>query len=306
MGVHSAKDFFRVVSLLEQLTGSKPSFSIEVLAQHSQEIRCAGNSVLIPDASINCITRYDLVIIPPMEGPALTARQWRSKVLIDWLAAQLTHDTPVLAMTTSAGLLAATGLMADTLMCTHWAYVKHLSREFPDCTFTTHSTFLHINTIYTTSTLNGCFDALLDYISTIKGDHFTQLCATHLLVSDPLKLTPVLPGSRNHTDEAIMRIQDALETHFSANMPITSLAGTFGFSERNLKRRFKEATGLSINQYQQHVRLDKAKKLLMVGNFSVKQAAFEVGYENVSFFIRLFKREVGVTPSEWRKGQVTK
>lgn len=73
-----------------------------------------------------------------------------------------------------------------------------------------------------------------------------------------------------------------------------------GLSERTLKRRFLNATQLSPNVYLQKVRIDKAKKLLIATTLSVKEVAYEVGYENVSFFVRLFKSEVGHTPARWR------
>ncbi|BFM09220.1 hypothetical protein GCM10025791_39740 [Halioxenophilus aromaticivorans] len=89
-------------------------------------------------------------------------------------------------------------------------------------------------------------------------------------------------------------------------MPITiqALAQSFNFSDRNLKRRFQAATGISINQYIQKARVDKAKKLLISREMDVKAIAYEVGYENVSFFIRLFKRSTGVTPTKWRNGEL--
>ncbi|EPU1586409.1 helix-turn-helix domain-containing protein [Pseudomonas aeruginosa] len=72
-------------------------------------------------------------------------------------------------------------------------------------------------------------------------------------------------------------------------------------AERTLKRRFQQATRLSPNLYVQKVRIDKAKKLLLASSMSVKAIAYEVGYENVSFFVRLFKTHVGQTPAAWRK-----
>jgi transcriptional regulator GlxA family with amidase domain len=124
-------------------------------------------------------------------------------------------------------------------------------------------------------------------------------------VSAPGRLQPLLPGHRNPEDEAVLRVQEWIEAHHAEPLPIGDLARRFGFSERNLKRRFQAATQLSPNQYQQRVRIDKAKKLLIATRLSVKQIAYEVGYENASFFVRLFRRELGRTPAQWRReGQV--
>jgi AraC-like DNA-binding protein len=82
---------------------------------------------------------------------------------------------------------------------------------------------------------------------------------------------------------------------------IADLAQQFSFSERNLKRRFQLATQISPNQYLQQVRVDKAKKLLLTTDMKIQQIAYEVGYENVSFFIRIFKKVTACTPTQWVK-----
>jgi AraC-like DNA-binding protein len=82
---------------------------------------------------------------------------------------------------------------------------------------------------------------------------------------------------------------------------IADLAQQFNFSERNLKRCFQLATQISLNQYLQQVRVDKAKKLLLTTDMKIQQIAYEVGYENVSFFIRIFKKVTACTPTQWVK-----
>ena len=92
-----------------------------------------------------------------------------------------------------------------------------------------------------------------------------------------------------------------MDANCSTENRIVDLARQFNFSERNLKRRFQVATQISPNQYLQQVRVDKAKKLLLTADMSVQQIAYEVGYENVSFFIRVFKKIAGCTPTQWIK-----
>lgn len=118
----------------------------------------------------------------------------------------------------------------------------------------------------------------------------------------PERLSPILPGHRNHRDPVVLKVQDWIENHHRQAISIASLAREAGLSERTLKRRFQLATHLPPNLYVQKVRVDKAKKLLLSSGLPVKAIAYEVGYENVSFFIRLFKTQVGQTPAQWRDG----
>lgn len=66
-------------------------------------------------------------------------------------------------------------------------------------------------------------------------------------------------------------------------------------------RSFKKVTGRSFKDYLNSVRLSQAERLLASSEKSVMDIALECGYNNVSYFIMLFKRHKGVTPLEYRK-----
>ena len=71
--------------------------------------------------------------------------------------------------------------------------------------------------------------------------------------------------------------------------------------ERTLKRRFKAATGASLIERLQDLRIEQAKRLLEAGAIPVDEISFSVGYEDASFFRRLFKRRTSLTPSQYRR-----
>ncbi len=68
-----------------------------------------------------------------------------------------------------------------------------------------------------------------------------------------------------------------------------------------LKRRFKTATGSTLIEYLQNLRVEEAKRLLESGTVPVDEISFEAGYEDPSFFRRLFKRRTGLSPSQYRR-----
>ena len=63
---------------------------------------------------------------------------------------------------------------------------------------------------------------------------------------------------------------------------------------------FVAATGLTPLDYVQALRLEEAKQMLETGDQAVEAIANEVGYEDASFFGRLFRRKVGLTPAQYR------
>jgi AraC-like DNA-binding protein len=70
----------------------------------------------------------------------------------------------------------------------------------------------------------------------------------------------------------------------------------------HLSRKFKEETKMTITAYQQMLRIKKAKHLLKTENLSIEEIAWVIGYDDPSYFARVFKKETGSTPSQYRDG----
>ncbi|WP_254074299.1 GlxA family transcriptional regulator [Pseudomonas aeruginosa] len=291
-------DFFRIVSLLEAHIGLEPSFRVRILAS-AREVMVASGHSLRADAILEIDADCDLLVIPAIEGARL-AGFVPDAASLAWIAQRIDAGARVLALTTGAAWLAASRRADGLLLASHWAYVRQLARRYPQCRFIGQRSYLQADGLYTTGSLGGCFDALLEIIARERGDRFSQLCATHLLVADAQRLSPILPGRRNHRDESILALQDWIEANHAEPLGLERMAAQAGLALRTLKRRFGAATGLSPIRYLQQVRVDRAKKLLLATPLSIREIAYEVGYENVSFFVRLFRKEAGDTPSHWR------
>jgi len=301
MSVFSSKDFFRVVELLEEHTNNNNDYTVKLASFNGKPIKSASGSMIYPDCGIDKIKNSDLVIIPPIEGNKLKKAIIGFSELVNWIKGQIRLKVPTIALTTGVVFLAETGLMSGKLLATHWAFQKYLQKQYPKFRFTTSNSYIQSDAIYTTSSLNANMDVLLSILTNDKGDHFAQLCATHLLLAPVELINPVLPNHRNHEDRSIHKVQEWIEANYKKQISNDALAIEFGFSERNLKRRFKLATGISLKQYLQKVRVDKAKKLLISTKQTIDEIAYAVGYENSNFFIKLFKKHQNKTPSQWRK-----
>lgn len=91
-----------------------------------------------------------------------------------------------------------------------------------------------------------------------------------------------------------------MESNFSSDFLLEEVAEKVGLSLRSFRRRFKEATGEPPMQYLQRIRLETAKQPLVSSTLGVDQIAYRVGFEDASYFSRLFKQKLNVTPSEYR------
>ncbi|MBN3962353.1 AraC family transcriptional regulator [Nostoc sp. NMS8] len=82
---------------------------------------------------------------------------------------------------------------------------------------------------------------------------------------------------------------------------LLDLASQIGLNDFKLKRGFREVFGTTVLGYVQSLRLEQAKQLLIETNSTIVEIASQVGYESISHFGYLFKRQFGITPREYRK-----
>jgi transcriptional regulator GlxA family with amidase domain len=99
----------------------------------------------------------------------------------------------------------------------------------------------------------------------------------------------------------VRRAENWLSEHYREEGAIAMLVRDSGVAERTLKRRFRNATGSSLIEYLQNLRVEAAKRLLEQTRLAIDEISVEVGYEDASFFRRLFKRTTGLAPSEYRR-----
>jgi len=103
----------------------------------------------------------------------------------------------------------------------------------------------------------------------------------------------------NKTRLAIEEVAAFLDTHFAEPISLETVARRFYVSKEHLSRTFKQTTGENVSDYIVRRRVEKAKALLADG-VAIKHAARAVGYPELAYFHRIFKKETGVTPGEFR------
>jgi len=107
--------------------------------------------------------------------------------------------------------------------------------------------------------------------------------------------SPSLPGHK------LRQITDWMAEHVAEEFNLDRLAARAGLSKFYFNRLFKSAIGVSPSHYHINLRMDEAKRLLRETKKSVVEVALDVGYANPSHFAQLFRRETGLTPSDYRQ-----
>ncbi len=99
----------------------------------------------------------------------------------------------------------------------------------------------------------------------------------------------------------IEKCREYIDSHYMEDISLEKLARLFYFSPSYFSSFFKNYTGTNVSDFILQVRLQKAKQLLIQTDTRVYDIAAQIGYRDAGYFIRLFKRELGATPEEFRK-----
>ena len=110
-----------------------------------------------------------------------------------------------------------------------------------------------------------------------------------------------VPHHFKQPDELVKNAVQWMQENLAQEFQLDTLASQLAVSPRTFIRRFNQATGKPPKQYFQKLRIDEAKRLLESTALSVDDITEKVGYVDVSSFRRLFKREVALSPTEYRK-----
>lgn len=89
--------------------------------------------------------------------------------------------------------------------------------------------------------------------------------------------------------------------NYQQNLKLENIASLFGYNSSYLGKIFSKKLGVNFNAYVDQVRINEAKKLLADNRFKVYEVAGQVGYSNVDYFHKKFKKLVGTSPAEYRK-----
>ncbi|MGG4267226.1 bifunctional transcriptional activator/DNA repair enzyme AdaA [Peribacillus simplex] len=103
------------------------------------------------------------------------------------------------------------------------------------------------------------------------------------------------------TEEWIEQITEWIDQHYSEPLTLNTLADISHGSPYHLQRSFKRVKGISPTEYIQRLRLEQACRFLESSEQPITEIGLAVGFSSTPYFLTLFKRKIGKTPSGYRK-----
>jgi YesN/AraC family two-component response regulator len=105
------------------------------------------------------------------------------------------------------------------------------------------------------------------------------------------------------TQRVVRKAMAYVHTHHAEQVSLKDLAAHVALSEQHLIRSFRKEIGITPIDYLKRYRIRQAKTLLEAGHKSITEVALEVGFSDSSYFARVFRRETGMSPSAYRRGE---
>ncbi len=255
-----------------------------------------------PEVTIDKVRRTDLVIIPAVNGdPAEVIAM--NEDFLPWIVRQYKAGAEVASLCVGAFLLAATGLLKGRRCATHWLSADDFRSHFPEVELVSESIITDEAGIYTSGGAHSFWNLLL-YLVEKYTDREIAIYASKFyeIEIDRNTQSPFLifKGQKDHTDDAVRKAQELIEGNYRARITVDELSSTLAVGRRSLERRFKQATGNTVSEYIQRVRVEAAKKSLETGRKNVNEVMYESGYSDTKAFREVFRRIAGMSPLEYR------
>lgn len=286
---------------------AEPRFSVTVVAATTEPFACAGGAWVKPDTTFSGNGRFDIVLVTDLTIDPDADHRGRWPEVTAWLAARHAEGAVTASICSGSVLLAEAGLLDGKDATTHWAFADGYARCYPTVAWRPERILCMADSEERVVTAGGAAsweDLTLWLVARFVGPAEAVRLSKIYIFGDRSEgqlLYAARRRPRRHEDRVIADCQEWLADHYACPDILACLVERAGLSEKSFTRRFKAATGHAPLDYVQRLRIEEAKELLETTAAPVDAIGRAVGYEDTSFFRRLFKRQTGVTPARYRQ-----
>jgi transcriptional regulator GlxA family with amidase domain len=281
---------------------------VRIVAAGKTPFRCAGNILIEPHAALADLATPDIAIVCDLYIPTDTAPRGRYAAEIEWLRKAHASGTLIASVCSGSLVLAEGGLLDGRHCAGHWAYRDLFRTAYPQVKFRDKSV-LNLESeaegIVTAGSATAWQDLALFIIARYCGiEHALRTAKTYLLSGhDEAGQLPFAAMSRRiqAADAVIASCQSWIADNYQLPNPVAGMAERSGLGARTFARRFRAATGYLPIDYVHALRIEEARQIIETEPTALDEVGATVGYEDPTFFRRLFKRRTGLTPAAYRK-----
>ena len=292
--------------------GNQPRLKVCLVGAEIKPVALQGGAMALPQVRLDDAGPQDIVFVPACFLDAATLYdtppgELFDRALLEWLAGQYNAGATVASLCTGSFLVAEAGLLDGERATVYSQSAEMFARRY-------RNVHLHSERPILVTGQDGRLvmggdgiyhsDLMLYLIARFvsrEAMHAFARLTGKFWTGDVRNVHARLVEHHDHGDAVIREAQAWLADHLSGCDPVSAMAQRTGLSKRSLARRFRDATGHAPLAYVQALRVERARALLEASALPVTEIAAEVGYSDVSYFSRLFRRATSLAPGAYRR-----
>ena len=258
--------------------------------------------VIKPHADLGSAPPLDTVIVSGGSGIRDTKV---TKKIAKWLKHRASTIRRIATLGSGIYALAATGMLDDRQVATHWRYAGEVGRRFPSLHVNANCLFVKDGPFYTSAGAMAGIDLSLSLIEEDCGTRVALAIARELVVylkrSGSQEQYPQPLQFQTRSVSRLSELTTWVISHLSENLSVETLAARACLCPRHFSRRFKKEFGTTPADFVETLRLDEACHRLSIRDNGVEDIAASVGFKSAAAFRRAFQRRLGVKPNDYRR-----
>ncbi len=275
-------------------------FDVKIVTQDGKPVKSKNQTAIYPNCSTREVESTDLIIISSFSDYSTIETSGEA---IEWLKYQHNKKARIASVCAGTYILAETGLLNGKTATTHWGLANDFRRRHPKVHLLPEKIITDEGNLLCSGGCNSYIDLSVYLVEKYCGKDValeSSKAMLHDMGRDSQNPYAVYQFAKDHNDSKVISVQKWFEENYNQNIDIKNLAKHFGLSRRVFERRFKAATGNPPLLYLQRLRVEIAKNLLEKNAVTFSEIAFMVGYEDTSFFRKIFKKHTNLLPKEYR------
>lgn len=295
-------EVFSAASRLLQSTGSTKGYRVLFSGEKSGLVTLESGLTVHVDGPRHAKEKTDYLVIPGGSNPS---RFSSDSQRLDYIRVRARKAGHIVSICTGAFLLAELGLLDGKRCTTHWRYADRLATQYPSIQVCENAIYVEDGNLFTSAGVTAGIDLALALVEQDYGAEIAVETARNLVLyfrrpgnqsqfSTPIEL-------RRAAGNRFQKLHDWLLSNlFRPELQVDALANFMAMSPRHFSRCFHEQTGMTPGKYLEKIRLEKARELLANTTQPIKSVAYLCGFQQEERLRRLFIKQLGITPSQYR------
>ena len=280
----------------------QPCYDTRIIGVTGKTFASESGLVFKTEDTLLRASHVDSIIVPG--GVAVRAGETYRKIS-EWLTAHAHHIRRIVSICSGVYPLARSGLLDGRKITTHWRFAQDVARQFPKVRVDPISSFIKDGPFYSCGGGTAATEMTLALIEEDYGSRVALSVARELVV----RLRPV--GDAENSVDLLQfecgpmdRLADLpawIGSHLSDNLSVEVLANRVCLCPRHFSRLFKRFFHVTPATFVEQLRLNEARRHLILPRNSVENVARDVGFKNADSFRRAFQRRYGVNPLSYKR-----